>query len=44
MFTLEEKVWEAVSEKDGAALGELFADDYIEITVDGQHMEYPWPS
>ncbi|MEX0711590.1 MAG: nuclear transport factor 2 family protein [Pirellulales bacterium] len=36
---LERKVWNTVVEGDGAALGELFADDYIEITLDGRRIE-----
>ena len=36
---LERKVWNAVVERDGAALGALFADDYIEITPDGERIE-----
>ena len=36
---LERKVWDTVLERDGAALEELFADDYIEITLDGQRIE-----
>ena len=39
VLTLEERVWTAVIEKDGTALGDLFADDYIEITVDGKRIE-----
>ena len=39
VLTLEEKVWNAVVEKDGTALGDLFADNYIEITVDGKRIE-----
>ena len=39
VLTLEERVWTAVVEKDGTALGDLFADDYIEITVDGKRIE-----
>jgi uncharacterized protein (TIGR02246 family) len=36
---LERTVWNIVVERDGAALADLFADDYIEITVDGKRME-----
>ena len=39
MLTLEQKVWKAVIGKDGTALGDLFADNYIEITVDGKRIE-----
>jgi hypothetical protein len=35
---LEHSVWQAVIGKDGAALEELFADEYIEITVDGKRV------
>lgn len=36
VLSLEQQVWKAVMEKDGTALGELFADNYIEITADGR--------
>lgn len=36
---LENKVWKAAMERDGQTLSELFADDYIEITVDGKRFE-----
>jgi len=38
---LERSVWRAVMAKDGAALGELFADDYIEITLTGKTVVCP---
>ena len=31
----EHQVWQAVIEKNGKRLAELFADDYVEITFDG---------
>ncbi|MBI1311126.1 DUF4440 domain-containing protein [bacterium] len=34
----EQRVWEAVVRKDGIALGELFSDDYLEITLDGKRI------
>ena len=36
VLSLEHSVWRAVMRKDRAALGELFSDDYIEITLDGR--------
>lgn len=33
---LEKSAWEAVVKKDGSKLEKLFADDYIEVTVDGK--------
>ena len=38
VLNLEHSVWQAVVGKDGAALGELFADEYIEITLDGRRV------
>jgi len=35
---LERSVWRAVIEKDGAALGKLFSDDYIEVTFNGKRV------
>ena len=37
--SLEHSVWKAVVERDGNALRKLFADDYIEITLDGKRIE-----
>lgn len=39
VLSLEQQVWKAVVKKDGTALGELLADDYIEITADGRRTE-----
>jgi hypothetical protein len=39
VLELEEKVWQAVIEKNGGTLGELFADNYIEITLEGKRVE-----
>lgn len=36
---LEHAVWRAVVQKNGEALGDLFADDYVEITLDGKRSE-----
>ena len=36
---LEEKVWQAVVNKDGAALSRLFSEDYVEITLEGKRVE-----
>ena len=35
---LERSVWQAVVEKNGSALTELFADEYVEVTLDGQRV------
>lgn len=35
---LERRVWQAVVKNDGAALAELFADDYVEITLEGKRV------
>lgn len=34
----EHRVWQAVRDRDGKALAELFTDDYIEITLEGQRV------
>jgi hypothetical protein len=39
VLRLEHEVWQAVVRKDQVALGELFADDYLEITLDGKRVE-----
>lgn len=36
---LEETVWSAVTQRDGKALAELFAADYIEITLEGERVD-----
>ncbi len=36
---LERSVWSAVLEKNGDALAQLFADDYVEITIEGRRFE-----
>ena len=36
VLALEACVWQAVISRDGEALAHLFADDYIEITLDGK--------
>ena len=36
VLSLEHTAWQAVVRKDGAALGKMFADDYVEITLDGR--------
>lgn len=38
-LSVEQSVWRAVIEKDGVKLGGLFADDYIEVTLDGQRVQ-----
>ncbi len=35
----EHKIWNAVIRKDGALLAQLFSDDYIEITLDGERLD-----
>lgn len=35
---LERRVWQAVVKNDGAALAEMFADDYVEITLEGKRV------
>jgi hypothetical protein len=35
---LERSVWQAVMENDGAALAELFSDEYVEITLEGKRV------
>ncbi|MHC4401427.1 MAG: DUF4440 domain-containing protein [Planctomycetota bacterium] len=39
LLSLEQQVWKAVVKKDGTALGELLADNYLEITADGRRIE-----
>jgi len=45
---LERSVWQAAMENDGAALAELFSDEYVEITLEGMtgwdwlHVEILW--
>ena len=38
VLACEHKVWQAVIEKDGAAIAALFSDDYIEVTLDGKRV------
>ncbi|MEO2014133.1 MAG: nuclear transport factor 2 family protein [Fuerstiella sp.] len=38
VLNLQHSVWQAVVGKDGAALSELFADGYIEVTLDGKRV------
>jgi hypothetical protein len=38
-LSLEHSVWQAVTEKDGATLGKLFAEEYIEVTLDGKRVQ-----
>lgn len=38
-LSLEYSVWRAVVEKDGVKLGDLFAEDYIEVTLNGQRVQ-----
>lgn len=35
---LERQVWEAVVNKDGTVLAQLFGDDYVEITLEGKRV------
>lgn len=34
----EHRVWQAVIEKDGVTLAELFTDEYVEVTLEGQRV------
>lgn len=34
----EHRVWRSVVSKDGTALAEVFADDYVEVTADGKRV------
>jgi hypothetical protein len=38
VLELEHVVWQAVIDKDATALGEIFSDDYIEVTADGKRV------
>ena len=39
VLNLERSVWQAVIDKDSAALEKLFSDEYVEITLDGKRAE-----
>lgn len=39
VLSLEEELWQAVMQKDGATIDRLLAEDYFEITLEGRRIE-----